>query len=185
MSAINFEAYSDEEDISFHDENVVIICDSDVTCFGSDPKKIIAEEKAKIDDCPGSVDATPEPEGLALVRRSNGDHRSQMDLLVNSLWLIHYSCLLDHEFAGTISNNANLIPDAGHVVIWVDCGGSREDMKNELENVIPEAYIKCSESNFRRHIWGYLNNSANPRNGQEDLREWSQNIAATLNNIEP
>lgn len=185
MSVSNFKSYSDEEEITYHDENIVIICNSDATCFGSDPLKLIQEEKKRIDDCPTSVDATPEPNGLSIVRQANTDHRRQMELLVNSLWLIQYSCLLESDYSGTISNNANLVPDQGHVVIWVDCDGSREDVRSDLTGIIPQAYIQCSESDFRRQIWGYLSNTANPENGAEDLREWSQEVTNILNVIDP
>ncbi|QGX93403.1 hypothetical protein EI982_00750 (plasmid) [Haloplanus rallus] len=185
MSVSNFHAYSDDDDIFFHDENVVIICEPDAKCFGSDPVEILRDEKMRVDDHPATVDATPEPNGLDLAQRAGTEYRSQMELLVNSLWLIHYPCLLERECAGTIANNARLVPRAGHVVIWVDCEGSREDVKAELEGIIPQAYIKTAESEFRRHVWGYLNNNANPENGKEDLRDWSQKVLTKLENIDP
>lgn len=185
ISVSNFRAYSDDDDIRFHDENIVIICDPDSSCFGSTPVDIIREEKQKVDDHPDAVDATPEPNGLDIARRAETDYRSQMELLVNSLWLIHYPCLLESDCASAISNNARLVPGAGHVVIWVDCEGSREDVKSQLDGIIPRAYIKTSESDFRKHVWGYLNNNSNPKNGKEDLRDWSQKVLTRLESIDP
>lgn len=185
VSVDNFRAYSDDDTISFHDENIVVICDSGASCFESDPVDIIREEKRKIDDYPDAVDATPEPDGLDLAQRAGEDYRCQMDLLVHSLWLIHYPCLLEHGCADTISNNARLVPKSGHVVIWIDCEGSREAVKSELEGVIPRAYIKTSESEFRSQIWGYLSYNANPEKGEEDLKDWSQKVLTQLEGINP
>lgn len=185
MSVGNFQSYSDDEEIPFHDENVVIICDPDATCFGSNPLDILKEEKKKIEDCPDSVDATPEPDGLNIAQKTHANYRCQMELLVNSLWLIQYSCLLNSDIKGTISNNAKLVPDQGHVVIWVDCNGSREEMKDKIKGIIPQASIQCSESDFRRQVWAYLSQTANPENGTQDLRDWSQKVANTLSIIDP
>lgn len=185
MSVANFRPYDDGEDIQYHDENVVIICDSNATCFGTDPLDLIKEEKKRIEECPDSVDATPEPEGLKIAQNADTDYQSQMQLHVNSLWLVHYSCLLDSDHVGTISNNANLVPDTGQVLVWVDCKDDREEVAENLTGIIPRAYIEHSEADFRRKVWGYLSQIANPENGQEDLKEWSQEVHRTLECIDP
>jgi hypothetical protein len=185
MAVSNFKEYSDDENISFHDENVVVICEPGAQCFGSDPVDILREEKQNVDDHPNALEATPEPSGLDLVRQASTDYRSQMNLLVNSLWLIHYQCLLDSDCADVISTNARLVPDAGQIVIWVDCQGSRGSVKSKLEGIIPRASIEIAESDFRRRVNGYLNYTANPTKGQEDLKDWSQKVFTQLERIDP
>lgn len=185
MSVANFRPYEDGEDIPFHDENVVIICESSATCYGTDPINLIEEEKDQVEDCPEFVDATPEPSGLEIARESMTDVQSQMELHIHSLWLVQYSCLLEKDCSSAISNNGNLVPDEGRIVIWVDCDGDRDEVANELKGIIPDAEITKTERRFRRMVWGYIEHTANPDDGESSLRDWSQEVNGTIKRLDP
>lgn len=159
-----------------HNEGICLFSDSK-SCYGDDLESILNEITPKISGYEETIVADPHGEGLDLMR--DDPVEAETTILKSSLWLVHHECIIEDDLKDEFRRVINATPPRTHVCILIDAPESEhEEIEEDLDEVTDSQNVFTVKSKpvLRNSIRQYLDMSANPKRGKEEVIEWNNNV---------
>ena len=159
-----------------HNEGICLFSDSK-TCYGDDIESILSEITSKISGYEKTIVADPHGEGLDLMKEDFVE--AEKTVLKSSLWLIHHKCITEYGLKEDFRSAVESTPPRTQVCIWIDAPETEhEDIEEKLGKITDSqnVYTVTSKPVLRNSMRQYLDISANPKRGREEVIEWNNNV---------
>jgi hypothetical protein len=159
-----------------HNEGICLFSDSK-SCYGDDLESILNEITPKISGYEETIVADPHGEGLDLMK--DDPVEAETTILKSSLWLIHHECITKYDLEDDFRSAINSTPPRTHVCILIDAPEAEHEQIEEDIGKITDSqnvYTVKSKAVLRNSVRQYLDFSANPKRGKEEVIKWNNNI---------
>jgi len=159
-----------------HNEGICLFSDSK-SCYGDDLESILKEITPKISGYEETIVADPHGEGLDLML--DDPVEAEKTILKSSLWLIHYKCITKYDLKDNFRSAINATPPRTQVCILIDAPETEhDDIEAELDEITDSknVYTVKSKPVLRNSMRQYLDMSANPKRGREEVIKWNNNV---------
>jgi len=134
-------------------------------------------DHSKISGYEETIVADPHGEGLDLML--DDPVEAEKTILKSSLWLIHYKCITKYDLKDNFRSAINATPPRTQVCILIDAPETEhDDIEAELDEITDSknVYTVKSKPVLRNSMRQYLDMSANPKRGREEVIKWNNNV---------
>lgn len=159
-----------------HNEGICLFSDSK-KCYGEDIGSILKGIIPKISGYDETIVVDPHGEGLDLML--DDPVEAEKTILKSSLWLVHYECITKYDLKDDFRSAINSTPPRTQVCILIDAPESKHvDIEEELDEITDSknVYTVKSKPVLRNSMRQYLDISANPKRGRQEVIEWNNNV---------
>lgn len=181
--------HSRDEDCDEHTENIAIICQQDVDCFGEPVLNIVERACKGVVDYGKSIDSRETTDGLEIFKQSvwsspEEERDAQCQLLAHSLWIVDPQTLLEEELRVGFKYQITALPDEASVFTWVDRQQSNPDeIRAQIETQYLDVRIADTAEDIEDWVRSYLDFGVNPNGSEKTVIEWSNEAAQTIDDI--
>lgn len=178
-----------DEDCDEHTENIAIICQRDVDCFGEPVLNIVDRACENVVDYGDSIKSRETRDGYQLFEQSvwsspEEERDAQCQLLAHSLWIVDPQTLLEEEIRIGFKYQIAALPDEASVFTWVDGEQSNpDDIKAEIESQYLDVRVADTVEDIEAWVTSYLDFGVNPNGSEQTVIEWSNEAAKAIDNI--
>lgn len=178
-----------DEDCDEHTENIAIICQQKVDCFGEPVLDIVNRACRKVVDYEDSINSRETKDGLQLFEQSvwsspDEERDAQCQLLAHSLWIVDPLTLLKDELRVGFKYQLAALPDEASVFTWVDGQQNNpDDIRAEIESQYLSVRVADTAEDIEAWVTSYLDFGVNPNGSEQTVIEWSNDAAETIDDI--
>jgi hypothetical protein len=159
-----------------HNEGISLFSDSKA-CYGENLESILNEITSDISGYEETIVTDPHGECLDLMK--DDPVEAEKTILKSSLWLIHYESITESGLKEDFRKAIQATPPRTMVCIWIDALEEEyDDIEDALDKITDSknVYTVKSMPVLRHSMRQYLDMSANPKRGRQEVIDWNNKV---------